>query len=152
MPHHAEDLAFLNGEGDVFENYRIAVAFFQAEDFYHPVPVCCVGAQEDARRITFGPGAKLTLTGPDSGAAWRISYLVGSRPAGPVTVTAGGKALDITQGLSVAEGKGWREMVLTLACLGSTGKALTFTSTAPFAFQISEITRDEAAASAECSF
>ncbi len=109
-------------------------------------------AQEDARRITFGPGAKLTLSGPDSGAAWRISYLVGSRPAGPVTVTAGGKALDITQGLSVAEGKGWREMVLTPACLGSTGKALTFSSTAPFAFQISEITRDEAAASAECSF
>ena len=109
-------------------------------------------AQEDARRITFGPGAKLTLTGPESGAAWRISYLVANRPAGPVTVTAGGKALDITQGLSVAEGKGWREMVLTPACLGSTGKALTFSSTAPFAFQISEITRDEAAAKAECSF
>ncbi|HEY6964746.1 MAG TPA: glycoside hydrolase family 3 C-terminal domain-containing protein, partial [Erythrobacter sp.] len=109
-------------------------------------------AQEDARRITFGPGAKLTLTGPDSGAAWRITYLVANRPAGPVTVTAGGKALDITQGLSVAEGKGWREMVLTPACLGSTGKALTFSSTAPFAFQISEITRDEAAAKAECSF
>lgn len=109
-------------------------------------------AQEDARRITFGPGAKLTLTGPDSGAAWLITYLVANRPAGPVTVTAGGKALDITQGLSVAEGKGWREMVLTPACLGSTGKALTFGSVAPFAFQIAEITRDEAAAKAECSF
>jgi beta-glucosidase len=109
-------------------------------------------AQEDARRIAFGRGAKLTLTGPESSAAWRISYLVAARPAGPVSVIAGGKALDITQGLSVAEGKGWREMVLTRACLGSTGGKLTFSAKAPFALQISEITRDEAAASAECSF
>jgi beta-glucosidase len=57
-------------------------------------------AQEDARRITFGPGAKISLTGPESGAAWRIAYQVVNRPAGPVTVTAGGKPLDITQGLS----------------------------------------------------
>ncbi len=109
-------------------------------------------AQEDARRIAFGPGAKLALSGPASGAAWRISYQVSSRPAGPVTVTAGGKALDITQGLAVAEGKGWREMVLTPACLGETGGKLTFASEAPFAFQISDITRDESAVSAECSF
>ena len=67
-------------------------------------------------------------------------------------MTAGGKTADITQGLSVAEGKGWREMVLTPACLGSTGGKLTFASEAPFAFQISEITRDDAAATAECSF
>jgi len=110
-------------------------------------------AQEDARRIAFGPGAKLSLTGPASGAAWRITYLVANRPAGPVTVTAGsGKPLDITQGLTVAEGKGWRQMVLTPACLGEAGGKLTFASAAPFAFQISEITRDEAAAKAECSF
>lgn len=109
-------------------------------------------AQEDARRIAFGPGTKLTLSGPASGAAWRITYQVAARPAGPVTVTAGGKPLDITQGLSVAEGKGWREMVLTPACLGEAGGKLTFASTAPFAFQISEITRDDGAATAECSF
>jgi beta-glucosidase len=109
-------------------------------------------AQEDARRIAFGPGAKLSLTGPDSGAAWRIAYQVNARPAGPVTVTAGGKPMDITQGLSVAEGKGWREMVLTPACLGTAGGKLTFASEAPFAFQIGEITRDDTAASAECSF
>jgi beta-glucosidase len=110
-------------------------------------------AQEDARRIAFGPGAKLTLTGPASGAAFRIAYQVTARPAAPVTVTAGsGKALDIAQGLSVAEGKGWREMVLTKACLGETGGKLTFASEAPFAVQISAITRDEAAAGAECSF
>jgi len=110
-------------------------------------------AQEDARRIAFGPGARLTLTGPASGAAWRIAYQVTARPVGPVTVTAGGgKPLDVTQGLSVAEGKGWREMVLTKACLGQAGGALTFASEAPFAVQISAISRDEAAAGAECSF
>lgn len=109
-------------------------------------------AQEDARRIAFGRGAKLTLTGPASGAAWRIAYQVTARPAGPVTVTAGGKAFDITQGLSVAEGKGWREMVLTPACLGETGGKLTFASEAPFVFQISDIARDESVVSAECSF
>jgi beta-glucosidase len=109
-------------------------------------------AQEDARRIAFGPGARFSLTGPSSGAAFRITYQVASRPAGPVTVTAGGKALDITQGLSVAEGKGWREMVLSAKCLGEAGGKLTFTSEAPFAFQIGEVTRDESAANAECSF
>ena len=67
-------------------------------------------------------------------------------------MTAGGKALDITQGLSVAEGKGWREMVLSAKCLGEAGGKLTFTSEAPFAFQIGEVTRDESAANAECSF
>jgi beta-glucosidase len=109
-------------------------------------------AQEDARRIVFGQGAKLTLSGPSSGAAYRITYLVANRPAGPVMVTAGGMALDITQGLSVAEGKGWREMVLSAKCLGETGGTLTFASEAPFALQIGEITRDDAAAGAECSF
>lgn len=109
-------------------------------------------AQEDARRIAFGPGAKLSFTGPASGAAFRITYSVAQRPAAPVTVTAGGQPLDITQGLSVAEGKGWREMVLTPKCLGETGGKLTFASEAPFAIQIGAIVRDEAAATAECSF
>lgn len=109
-------------------------------------------AQEDARKIVFAPGAKITLTGPESGAAWRIAYQVTARPGAPVTVTAGGKTHDITQGMSVAEGKGWREMVLTPACLGTTGSKLTFASKGAFTLQISAITRDEAAASAECSF
>lgn len=109
-------------------------------------------AQEDARRITFAPGAKLTLTGPESGAAWRIAYQVTARPTAPVTVTSGGKPFDITQGLAVAEGKGWREMVLTPVCLGTAGGRLTLAAKGAFTFQISEITRDDAAAGAECSF
>ena len=109
-------------------------------------------AQEDARRIAFAPGAKLSLTGPESSAAWRITYQVTARPGSAVTVTAGGKMLDITQGLSVAEGKGWREMVLTPACLGTTGAKLTFASKGAFTLQISEIARDDGATTAECSF
>jgi beta-glucosidase len=109
-------------------------------------------AQEDARKIAFAPRAKLSLTGPDSAAAWRITYQVTARPGSAVTVTAGGKALDITQGLSVAEGKGWREMVLSAKCLGTTGGKLTFASKGAFTVQISEIARDEGAAQAECSF
>jgi beta-glucosidase len=109
-------------------------------------------AQEDARRIAFSPGAKLTLTGPASGAAWRITYQVTNRPPAAVTVTAGGKALDITQQLGLAEGKGWREMVLTPACLGQTGGKLMLASKARFVVEIGAITRDEAAATTECSF
>ncbi|MFO6429185.1 glycoside hydrolase family 3 N-terminal domain-containing protein [Erythrobacter sp. W302b] len=109
-------------------------------------------AQEDARKIAFAPGARLSLTGPDSVAAWRITYQVTTRPGAAVTVTAGGKVLDITQRLSVAEGKGWREMVLSAQCLGTTGGNLTFASKGAFTVQISEIARDEGAAEAECSF
>jgi beta-glucosidase len=109
-------------------------------------------AQEDARKIVFAPGAKLTLTGPDSAAAWRITYQVTARPGSAVSVMAGGKPFDITQGLSVAEGKGWREMVLTPACLGTAGGKLTFASKGSFTLQISEIARDDSAATAECSF
>jgi len=109
-------------------------------------------AQEDARRIAFAPRARMTLTGPDSAAGWRIAYQVGTRPTAPVTVTAGGKPLDITQQMALAEGKGWREMVLTQACLGATGRSLTFASQGKFAIQVSEITRDDSTATAECSF
>lgn len=92
------------------------------------------------------------LSGPGSAAGWRIAYRVNARPNAAVTAMAGGKALDITQGLTVAEGKGWREMVLTSACLGETGRSLTFASQGAFAIQISEITRDDSAAATECSF
>ena len=109
-------------------------------------------AQEDARRIAFAKGAKLTLSGPASDAGWRITYQVNARPGAPVTVTAGGKTLDITQGLSVAEGKGWREMVLGASCLGKTGERLTFASKGAFTIAISEITRTEDDAAVECSF
>ena len=54
--------------------------------------------------------------------------------------------------MQVAHGKGWREMVLSADCLGETGDTLTFASQAPFAIQISGITREESAATTPCSF
>lgn len=109
-------------------------------------------AQEDARRIAFARSAKLTLSGPESDAAWQITYQVAARPTAPVMVTAGGKALDITKSLAVAEGKGWREMVLSQACLGTAGSSLTVVSKGAFTLEISEITRDDGAEALECSF
>ena len=67
-------------------------------------------------------------------------------------MTAGGEAFDVTHPLLVAEGKGWREMVLTEQCLGSTGDRLTFASEQDFTIQISEITRENSAEGLECSF
>jgi beta-glucosidase len=109
-------------------------------------------AQEDARRIAFARGAKLTLSGPESAAAWRITYQITARPTAAVTVTAGDKPLDITKSLAVAEGKGWREMVLSPACLGTAGGSLTFASKGVFTLQVSEITRDDGTEAVECSF
>lgn len=109
-------------------------------------------AQEDARSVAFAPGSSLTLNGPESEAGWRITYSVNARPNAPVTVTAGGEAFDITHPMLVAEGKGWREMVLTSECLGATGGSLTFASSGAFTIQISEITREEGAEGTECSF
>ncbi|MEM7702385.1 MAG: glycoside hydrolase family 3 N-terminal domain-containing protein [Pseudomonadota bacterium] len=109
-------------------------------------------AQEDARSITFQPGAKLTLSGPDSEAGWRIAYKVDVRPNGPVSVKAGGEAFDVSDRMLVAEGKGWRDMVLTPECLGQTGGSLTFSSDAAFTMAISKIAREESAPGTSCSF
>lgn len=109
-------------------------------------------AQEDARAVSFSPGTTLRLEGPKGTGAFRISYLVDTRPSAPVTVSSGGTAFDITQGLSVAEGKGWREMVLSEKCLGSLGNTLAFTSQGPFELKIHTIMRDDSATGADCSF
>lgn len=109
-------------------------------------------AQEDARSISFQPGTKLTLSGPDSEAGWRIAYKVDARPNGPVTITAGGETLDISDRMLVAEGKGWRDMVLTPKCLGKTGGSLTFSSAGAFKIDVSRIAREESAPGTACSF
>jgi beta-glucosidase len=78
--------------------------------------------------------------------------MVDARPNGAVTVTAGGETYDISQPMLIAEGKGWREIILTPACLGETGSALTFASEGEFAIDVSEITRVENAEGTDCSF
>ena len=107
--------------------------------------------QEDARRVTFGPGASLTLSGKGEG-AWNIQYQLAGAPADTVTIASGGSTFDATRGLALASGKGWREMVLTSACLAEADDTLTITSTAPLELSLSEVTRRELPPGTECSF
>jgi beta-glucosidase len=118
----------------------------------HNIVLGATGDADLIRRIAFAPGAKLALSGPQSRAGWRITYQIAERPRAAVTVSADGDALDITQRLAVAAGKGWREMVLTSACLGHVGDKLTFGLQGSFTIEISEIVRDARAAGTECSF
>jgi beta-glucosidase len=107
--------------------------------------------QEDAREITFGPNSALTLSGAGEG-AFLITYAVPRAPAGKVTLTRGDTTFEITEGLTVAEGKGWRNMVLTAQCLGTAGDSLTITTDAPLSLQISTIARQQLPEGTQCSF
>ena len=110
-------------------------------------------AQEDARAISFAPGSSLVFTqsGSDTG-AYRITYEVAKKPSAPVHLINGEKRTDISRELLVAEGKGWREMVITPACAGELGNALGFGSDSAFTFRIATITRFDAEEGADCSF
>ena len=112
-------------------------------------------AQEDARSVTFAPGATLELSqgGGNSGYGYRILYAVTDRPQAPVTLAVGsGEPLDITQQLAVAAGKSWREMIITGACTTDLGPTLTFASQGAFALSIGTIVREEFADGTDCSF
>ncbi|MEO1730304.1 MAG: glycoside hydrolase family 3 N-terminal domain-containing protein [Pseudomonadota bacterium] len=107
--------------------------------------------QEDAREITFGPGAQLTLSGEGAG-AFLISYNMAAAPAGEVTISLGGKSTDATQELTLAAGKGWRDIVLTDACVDTSGEALTIRSDAPMQINIATVARQELPDGTQCSF
>ncbi len=107
--------------------------------------------QEDAREISFGANTGLTLTGKNGG-AFLITYNIAAAPAGTVMVTSGKNGVDITEGLTVSAGKGWREMVLTEACLGMAGDSLTIASDAPMTMKVSAIARQELPEGTQCSF
>ncbi|QZD88915.1 exo 1,3/1,4-beta-D-glucan glucohydrolase [Qipengyuania aurantiaca] len=112
-------------------------------------------AQEDARAISFGPGAFLELVqaGGDSGYGYRVTYEVQTRPSAAVYLKVGAsEPLDVTQELSVAEGKGYREMILTDACMADLGPSLTITSQGPFKINIGSVVREEFAEGTDCSF
>ena len=111
--------------------------------------------QEDARELTFGPGASLRIAGSTTQAgegAFVITYNLAAQPAGTVTIASGPRSEDVTRRLTVAAGKGWREMVLTDACLGALGDGFTITTDAPLQFSISEISRRNLPEGTECSF
>lgn len=109
--------------------------------------------QEDAREISFAPGAMLTLadTGRGNG-GFRIVYELATAPTAPVTVSTGGKALDVTAGLTNSAGKGWREMIITGACAPGNGRSLAITSAAPLTLRIARIARQDIPVGVECSF
>jgi len=110
-------------------------------------------AQEDAREIAFAPGASLRLvqSGEDTG-AYRIAYEVAAKPTAPVYLLIGDRRIDITQEMIVAEGKSWREMVLTEACAGPLGDTIGFASDNAFSIRIATIERFDAEDGAQCSF
>jgi beta-glucosidase len=84
-----------------------------------------VDAQEDARELSWLAPAKLELRWPsqafDRTSALRIRFAVDQRPAAPVVLSplcAGcDQAIDLTSSFALAEGKGWREVRIPLACL-----------------------------------
>lgn len=109
-------------------------------------------AQEDAREITFAAGGRIDLAGPGEAAAYRIVYEVPEAPAGNVTAGSGESTLDVTTNMALAAGKGWREMVLTPACLPQLDGTLSFGANAPFTIRIDSITREQLDDTASCSF
>ena len=109
--------------------------------------------QEDARAITFAPGASLTLTGDGKAkGAFVLQYNLAASPTGPVTITVGDKVLDVTANFAVSGGKGWREMVLTGACIAEGANSLTITSEQPLSLSISGISRTQLPEGTDCSF
>ncbi|MGB3166006.1 MAG: glycoside hydrolase family 3 N-terminal domain-containing protein [Alteraurantiacibacter sp.] len=109
-------------------------------------------AQEDSREVAFAAGSVLAIEGEGAGNAYRITYSVDTRPTAPVTVRSGGSSLDITQSLSIAEGKGYREMVLTGECLDGLDNRVEFASTSAFTIRFAVIEKVELGEGTECSF
>lgn len=107
--------------------------------------------QEDAREITFGPGAELTLAGEGDGAVL-VEYSIDRAPAGTVQLELGDKSMDVSGELTLAAGKGWREMVLTPQCLDTAGDSLTIRTTAPMQIRVSSVVRQSLPQGTSCSF
>ena len=107
--------------------------------------------QEDARRIAMAAGSALTLEGEGTG-SFRISYSLEAAPSGPVRASSGSAATDLTTGLTLAAGKGWREMLLTPACLADAGDSLTISTEAPLTFSLASVERVALPEGTACSF
>lgn len=109
--------------------------------------------QEDAREIAFAPGSTLTLSTNGSGrGGFRMLYELANAPTAPVTLTIGGKSIDVTAGLVTSAGKGWREMVVTGACAPTDSASLAVTSAGPLVLRIARIARQDMPPDVECSF
>lgn len=110
-------------------------------------------AQEDSREITMRAGSYFGLEqSNDTGGAYRIAYEVVTRPTGAVRLKSGDSAFDVTAQIELAQGKGWREMTVSEACLVGAGRRLSFESDGEVTFRISSVKREEVAEGTECSF
>ncbi|WP_233998021.1 glycoside hydrolase family 3 protein [Erythrobacter sp. QSSC1-22B] len=109
--------------------------------------------QEDAREITFAAGATLSLAQSDQGGGdYRISYAIDRRPTAPVVLRVGDTEIDITSQLAHAEGKDWREMIVTEQCTDGPRDSLAISSQAPLAIRIASIARQDLPDDTQCSF
>ncbi|MCP2671175.1 exo 1,3/1,4-beta-D-glucan glucohydrolase [Maricaulaceae bacterium EIL42A08] len=85
--------------------------------------------QDDSRRVNWTAEAGFQITGEamslDASQLLQISYQVTERGEGPVTVSVGGAAIDITAGIRLAEGKGWRSGVIAMSCFADAGADLS---------------------------
>lgn len=111
-------------------------------------------AQEDARQITMRAGSRFGLTQePDSGGAWRIAYEVTTRPAAPIALRVGNATtIDLATHFAHAEGKGWREMVITAACAPGLGQQIAFETQGDITFRISDVRREQLPEGTPCAF
>ena len=111
-------------------------------------------AQEDAREIRMLSGAMFGLSqDPDTGGAYRIVYEVVTRPTAPIRLRVGKDAVvDLTQHFAVAEGKGWREMLVTEACAAGLGDRIRFETEGDITFRIASVVREDVAEGTDCSF
>lgn len=109
--------------------------------------------QEDAREIKLAAGSSITLKQSGTGQGdYRLTYSVQNAPGAPVTVTVGDTVLDVTSDFAVGAGKGWREMVLTGACIAEMGDSITFETEGPLTINFAEIARQEMPEGTDCSF
>lgn len=109
--------------------------------------------QEDAREITFAAGATLSLAQSGQGGDdYRIRYAIDRRPTAPVVLRVGETAIDITSQLAHAEGKDWREMIVTEQCTDGPRDSIAISSQAPLTIRIASIARQDLPDDTQCSF
>ena len=115
-------------------------------------------AQEDAREIRLAAGSSLGIQQNGGGeGAYRITYEVVTRPTAAITLQTrsdGGASstVDLRRRFENAQGKGFREMVITSDCAPNLGDTMTFVSQGEITFRIAEIRREDLPEGTECSF
>lgn len=114
-------------------------------------------AQEDSRQVIMRAGSRFGLAqAQDSGGAWRIAYEVVTRPTAPIHLLVGAgegaATIDLTEHFTHAQGKGWREMVITEACAAGLGPRIAFATQGDVTFRISSVRREAVRDDTPCAF